>query len=44
MGDTESARREANYDLMKEKVNAELKQNFRPEFLNRIDATWSSGR
>ena len=24
---------------MKEKVNAELKQNFRPEFLNRIDAT-----
>src|SRR4051812_1260312 len=39
MGDTESARREANYDLMKEKVNAELKQNFRPEFLNRIDAT-----
>ena len=24
---------------MKEKVDAELKQNFRPEFLNRIDAT-----
>ena len=24
---------------MKEKVAAELKQNFRPEFLNRIDAT-----
>ena len=24
---------------MKEKVQAELKQNFRPEFLNRIDAT-----
>ena len=29
----------ASYDLMKEKVQAELKQNFRPEFLNRIDAT-----
>ena len=28
-----------SYDLMKEKVQAELKQNFRPEFLNRIDAT-----
>ena len=28
-----------SYDLIKEKVNAELKQNFRPEFLNRIDAT-----
>ena len=27
------------YDLMKEKVQAELKTNFRPEFLNRIDAT-----
>jgi ATP-dependent Clp protease ATP-binding subunit ClpC len=24
---------------MKEKVQAELKQNFRPEFLNRLDAT-----
>ena len=33
------ARAEASYDLMKEKVANELKQNFRPEFLNRIDAT-----
>ena len=39
MGDTDATRREASYDLIKEKVNAELKQNFRPEFLNRIDAT-----
>jgi ATP-dependent Clp protease ATP-binding subunit ClpC len=27
----------SNYDRMKEKVNDELKQHFRPEFLNRID-------
>src|SRR2546423_4588092 len=39
MGDTEVARAEASYELIKEKVAAELKQNFRPEFLNRIDAT-----
>ena len=36
-------RREAaprrRYEIMKEKVAAELKNNFRPEFLNRIDAT-----
>ncbi len=38
-GDTEETRAAASYDLMKEKVQAELKQNFRPEFLNRIDAT-----
>jgi ATP-dependent Clp protease ATP-binding subunit ClpC len=38
-GDTAEARAEASYELMKEKVQAELKQNFRPEFLNRIDAT-----
>jgi ATP-dependent Clp protease ATP-binding subunit ClpC len=38
-GDTAEARAEANYELMKEKVQGELKQNFRPEFLNRIDAT-----
>jgi len=38
-GDTEAARANASYDLMKEKVAQELKQNFRPEFLNRIDAT-----
>jgi ATP-dependent Clp protease ATP-binding subunit ClpC len=38
-GDTVESRAAASYDLMKEKVQAELKQNFRPEFLNRIDAT-----
>ena len=38
-GDTETARATASYELMKEKVANELKQNFRPEFLNRIDAT-----
>jgi ATP-dependent Clp protease ATP-binding subunit ClpC len=38
-GDTEDAQRESSYELMKEKVQAELKQSFRPEFLNRIDAT-----
>jgi ATP-dependent Clp protease ATP-binding subunit ClpC len=38
-GDTVETRAAASYDLMKEKVQAELKQNFRPEFLNRIDAT-----
>jgi ATP-dependent Clp protease ATP-binding subunit ClpC len=39
MGDTEASKAEASYELIKEKVAAELKQNFRPEFLNRIDAT-----
>ena len=39
IGDTDAARAESSYELMKEKVAAELKQNFRPEFLNRIDAT-----
>jgi ATP-dependent Clp protease ATP-binding subunit ClpC len=39
MGDTEEARAESSYELMKEKVATELKNNFRPEFLNRIDAT-----
>ena len=38
-GDTDLARAAASYDLMKEKVQNELKQSFRPEFLNRIDAT-----
>jgi ATP-dependent Clp protease ATP-binding subunit ClpC len=38
-GDTVETRAAASYDLMKEKVQAELKQNFRPEFLNRLDAT-----
>lgn len=29
----------SNYDRMKAKVNEELKQHFRPEFLNRVDDT-----
>ena len=39
MGDTDAARAETSYEIMKEKVAAELKSSFRPEFLNRIDAT-----
>jgi ATP-dependent Clp protease ATP-binding subunit ClpC len=39
MGETDAARAETSYEIMKEKVAAELKQSFRPEFLNRIDAT-----
>ncbi|MCU0479566.1 MAG: AAA family ATPase, partial [Chloroflexi bacterium] len=38
-GETEGARAEASYELMREKVQAELKTAFRPEFLNRIDST-----
>ncbi len=38
-GDTEASRAEASYELMRDKVQQELKQSFRPEFLNRIDAT-----
>jgi ATP-dependent Clp protease ATP-binding subunit ClpC len=38
-GTTDEARAESSYDLMKEKVAAELKNAFRPEFLNRIDST-----
>ena len=30
---------DSNYERMKNKVNDELKQHFRPEFLNRIDDT-----
>jgi len=37
--DDEAGRQEQSYELMKEKVSAELKNSFRPEFLNRIDAT-----
>ena len=37
-GETESARAEASYENMRDKVQAELKTSFRPEFLNRIDA------
>jgi ATP-dependent Clp protease ATP-binding subunit ClpC len=35
---TEAAQQMADYERMKEKVLAELKNTFRPEFLNRIDA------
>jgi ATP-dependent Clp protease ATP-binding subunit ClpC len=38
-GDTVETRATASYELMKEKVQQELKANFRPEFLNRLDAT-----
>jgi ATP-dependent Clp protease ATP-binding subunit ClpC len=37
--DTDEARATASHDLMREKVDKELKATFRPEFLNRIDAT-----
>src|SRR5438552_17789938 len=36
---TGAAEQAADYDRMKEKVLGELKNLFRPEFLNRIDAT-----
>src|SRR5687767_1339633 len=38
-GTTDESRAESSYELMKEKVATELKNAFRPEFLNRIDAT-----
>ncbi len=38
-GETEEERQTASFDLMRQKVDNELKQTFRPEFLNRIDAT-----
>ena len=31
--------KQRDYDLMREKVMTQLKQTFRPEFLNRIDAS-----
>jgi ATP-dependent Clp protease ATP-binding subunit ClpC len=39
VADDQPGRDQQSYDLMKEKVQAELKSSFRPEFLNRIDAT-----
>ncbi|MEO3742403.1 ATP-dependent Clp protease ATP-binding subunit [Plantactinospora sp. B5E13] len=39
MGFQASEDNESNYERMKQKVNDELKQHFRPEFLNRIDDT-----
>ncbi|MCU0482949.1 MAG: ATP-dependent Clp protease ATP-binding subunit, partial [Chloroflexi bacterium] len=38
-GETEEARAEQSYEVIREKVMTELKNAFRPEFLNRIDAT-----
>ncbi len=38
-GENAAAQDAIDYDRMKEKVLAELKNTFRPEFLNRIDAT-----
>jgi ATP-dependent Clp protease ATP-binding subunit ClpC len=39
MGFQQSEDADSTYDRMKQKVNDELKQHFRPEFLNRIDDT-----
>jgi ATP-dependent Clp protease ATP-binding subunit ClpC len=39
LGFSASSDAESNYERMKLKVNDELKQHFRPEFLNRIDDT-----
>ncbi|MFY1674764.1 ATP-dependent Clp protease ATP-binding subunit [Plantactinospora sp. WMMB334] len=39
MGFQASEDSDSNYERMKQKVNDELKQHFRPEFLNRIDDT-----
>ncbi|MCX4389095.1 ATP-dependent Clp protease ATP-binding subunit [Micromonospora peucetia] len=39
MGFQASEDSESSYERMKQKVNDELKQHFRPEFLNRIDDT-----
>jgi ATP-dependent Clp protease ATP-binding subunit ClpC len=39
VADNEEAKAQSSYEFMKDKVQAELKSNFRPEFLNRIDAT-----
>jgi ATP-dependent Clp protease ATP-binding subunit ClpC len=39
LGFAASGDAESNYERMKQKVNDELKQHFRPEFLNRIDDT-----
>ncbi len=38
-GESEAEQASSSYELMKEKVQTELKASFRPEFLNRIDAT-----
>jgi len=39
LGFSASSDADSNYERMKQKVNDELKQHFRPEFLNRIDDT-----
>jgi len=35
----DKAEQERDYEKMREKLTAEMKKNFRPEFLNRLDAT-----
>ena len=37
LGFQQPRRRPGSYDRMKAKVSEELKQHFRPEFLNRVD-------
>ena len=37
--ENEEKTKQRDYDVMRDKVMAELKQSFRPEFLNRIDAS-----
>ncbi|WP_345337975.1 AAA family ATPase, partial [Actinomadura viridis] len=39
LGFTRTNDEQGSYDRMKSKVNEELKQHFRPEFLNRVDDT-----
>ncbi len=39
VADSDDAREQNSYEIMRDKVQAELKTSFRPEFLNRIDAT-----
>ena len=39
VGFARSGESKGSYDRMKSKVNEELKQHFRPEFLNRVDDT-----
>ena len=39
MGFAKAGESRGSYDRMKTKVNEELKQHFRPEFLNRVDDT-----
>ena len=44
MSTSEELERDRQYDRMKDKVMEQLKSQFRPEFLNRVDSSWCSGR